>query len=420
MDVVLAGMSTVVPDAKLPQDLVLDWARRTLGSRFAQFERMSKAFDNAGIESRYAVADVSWFETPKSWPERNSVYLEGATRLFVKAAAGALDDAGWEADEVDAIVTVSSTGIATPTLEARAHMEMGFREDVIRIPVFGLGCAGGVSGLAIARDFAAAHEGTRVLMVAVEACTVSFCAGTPRKADIIGSAIFGDGAAAVCVTSENSSLNGHNGLNGHIGHNGSNGHNGKNGHNGYNGHDRHSSHNGSNGCNGSNGHNGASGHNGANGANGRKGHNLHNGNKIFIGRGSQKMWPDTLSIMGWEVDEDSLGVVFDKSIPTFTEENFSSAVSGALAKLGKDISEIDRFVCHPGGTKVIQAIEKCLELQPDSLDEEREVLRNFGNMSAPTVLFVLQQVLEKDQTGDMLMCALGPGFTASFLPISRA
>jgi len=393
LDVVLAGMSTVVPDAKLPQDLVLDWARRTLGSRFAQFERMSKAFDNAGIESRYAVADVSWFETPKSWPERNSVYLEGATRLFVKAAAGALDDAGWEADEVDAIVTVSSTGIATPTLEARAHMEMGFREDVIRIPVFGLGCAGGVSGLAIARDFAAAHEGTRVLMVAVEACTVSFCAGTPRKADIIGSAIFGDGAAAVCVTSENSSLNGHNGLNGHIGHNGSNGHNGKNGYNGNNGH---------------------------NGSTGQKGHNLHNGNKIFIGRGSQKMWPDTLSIMGWEVDEDSLGVVFDKSIPTFTEENFSSAVSGALAKLGKDISEIDRFVCHPGGTKVIQAIEKCLELQPDSLDEEREVLRNFGNMSAPTVLFVLQQVLEKDQTGDMLMCALGPGFTASFLPISRA
>lgn len=378
MDVVLAGMSTVVPDAKLPQTLVLDWARRTLGSKFAQFERMSKAFDNAGIRTRYAVADMSWFETPKSWPERNSVYLEGATRLFINAATTALEDAGWEADEVDAIVTVSSTGIATPTLEARAYLEMGFREDVARIPVFGLGCAGGVSGMAIARDFAAVHEGTRVLMVAVEACTVSFCSGTPRKADIIGSAIFGDGAAAVCVTSENNSVNGHNG------------HDGRNGHNGYNGH------------------------------NGQTGRHGHNGNKIFIGKGSQKMWPDTLSIMGWEVDEDSLGVVFDKSIPSFTEDNFSSAVSGALAKLGKDISDIDRFVCHPGGTKVLQAIEQCLELQPDSLDEEREVLRNFGNMSAPTVMFVLKQVLDNEQTGDMLMCALGPGFTASFLPITRA
>ncbi len=381
MDVVLAGMSTVVPDAKLPQTLVLDWARRTLGSKFAQFERMSRAFDNAGIHTRYAVADMSWFETAKSWPERNSVYLEGATRLFINAATTALNDAGWEADEVDAIVTVSSTGIATPTLDARAYMEMGFREDVARIPVFGLGCAGGVSGMAIAREFAAAREGTRVLMVAVEACTVSFCSGTPRKADIIGSAIFGDGAAAVCVTSENNSVSGHNGHDGH---------DGRNGHNGYNGH------------------------------NGRSGRQGHNSNKIFIGKGSQKMWPDTLSIMGWEVDEDSLGVVFDKSIPSFTEDHFSSAVSGALTKLGKHISEIDRFVCHPGGTKVLQAIERCLELQPDSLDEEREVLRNFGNMSAPTVLFVLKQVLDNEQTGDMLMCALGPGFTASFLPITRA
>lgn len=375
MDVVLAGMSTVVPDAKLPQTLVLDWARRTLGSKFSQFERMSKAFDNAGIHTRYAVADMSWFETAKSWPERNSVYLEGATRMFIDAASSALDDAGWDADEVDAIVTVSSTGIATPTLEARAYMEMGFREDVTRIPVFGLGCAGGVSGLAIARDFAATLEGTRVLMVAVEACTVSFCAGTPRKADIIGSAIFGDGAAAVCVTSENGSSTGYNG------------------------------------CGNTNGHIGR---------NGRAGRQGHNSEKIVIGKGSQKMWPDTLSIMGWEVDEDSLGVVFDKSIPSFTEDNFSSAVSGALAKLGKDISEIDRFVCHPGGTKVLQAIEQCLELQPDSLGEEREVLRNFGNMSAPTVLFVLKQVLDNQQTGDMLMCALGPGFTASFLPITRA
>ena len=217
LDVVLAGMSTGRPDAKLPQDLVLDWARRTLGSKFAQFERMSKAFDNAGIESRYAVADMSWFETPKSWPERNSVYLEGATRLFIKAATGALDDAGWEADEVDAIVTVSSTGIATPTLEARAHMEMGFREDVTRIPVFGLGCAGGVS----------AWQSRGILPPPTKAQRCSWwrlkpirfvLRRHPRKRTLPVRR-FGDGAAAVCVTSEDSSLNRHNGHNGYNGHN---------------------------------------------------------------------------------------------------------------------------------------------------------------------------------------------------------
>ncbi len=310
---------------------------------------MAKAFENAGIETRYTVADVSWFESPKSWPERNEAYLQGTTALFVEAARAALDDAGWAAADVDAVVTVSSTGIATPSLEARALVEMGFRDTIMRVPVFGLGCAGGVSGLAIARDLAAAHEGARVLLVTVEACSVSFCAGIPRKADIIGAALFGDGAAAVCVTSA----------------------------------EDHS----------------------------RK-------REILIGRGTQKTWPDTLSIMGWDVNDTSLGVIFDKAIPDFTREHLSSAVTEVLSGLGKDAGEIDRFVFHPGGTKVLQAIEESLDLQPDYLGIERTVLRDFGNMSAPTVLFVLKQVLETNQKGDMLMGAFGPGFTASFLPVT--
>lgn len=345
----LAGISTAVPDVRIPQNVVLDWARRTLGAKFRHFERMSKAFENAGIDTRYTVTDISWFETPKTWSERNEAYLRGTTALFVEAARAALDDADWMADEVDAVVTVSSTGIATPSLEARALSQMGFRDDIMRVPVFGLGCAAGVSGLSIARELAAAREDARVLLVAVEACSVSFCAGIPNKADIIGAALFGDGAAAVCVTSER---------------------------------------------------------------------DTDNRRDIFIGSGTQKTWPDTLSIMGWHVNDDSLGVIFDKAIPDFTREYLSAAVAGALSELGKDADQIDRFVFHPGGTKVLQAIEQSLDLQPDSLGIERKVLRDFGNMSAPTVLFVLKQVLETEHRGDMLMCAFGPGFTASFLPIT--
>ncbi len=351
MSVKLAGISTAVPGAEIPQTVVLDWARRTLGGKFKQFERMSKAFDNAGIDTRYTVADVSWFESPKSWPERNEAYLNGATALFVEAAKAALDDAGWAALDVDAVVTVSSTGIATPSIEARALVEMGFRDTIMRVPVFGLGCAGGVSGMAIARDLAAAHEGARVLMVAVEACSVSFCAGVPRKADIIGAALFGDGAAAVCVTSAT---------------------------------------------------------------------DQRQEREILLGRGVQKTWPDTLSIMGWDVNDTSLGVIFDKAIPDFTKEHLSPAVAGVLSSLGKDADEIDRFVFHPGGTKVIQAIEQSLDLTPESLAIERQVLRDFGNMSAPTVLFVLKRVLESGQTGNMLLGAFGPGFSASFMPIESA
>ena len=121
-----------------------------------------------------------------------------------------------------------------------------------------------------------------------------------------------------------------------------------------------------------------------------------------------------------DVSDTSLGVIFDKAIPDFTKDHLSPAVADVLSSLGKDADEIDRFVFHPGGTKVIQAIEQSLELAPESLSIERQVLRDFGNMSAPTVLFVLKRVLEAGQNGNMLMGAFGPGFSASFMPIARA
>jgi len=75
------------------------------------------------------------------------------------------------------------------------------------------------------------------------------------------------------------------------------------------------------------------------------------------------------------------------------------------------------YVCHPGGAKVVDAIEQAMELPDGSLDAERATLREAGNMSAPTVLFVLKKVLESGASGQMMACALGPGFTASYLPL---
>ena len=122
--------------------------------------------------------------------------------LFIRAAEKALAESGLEASEVDTIVTVSSTGIATPTLDARAMGHMNFRSDVKRIPVFGLGCAGGVTGLSIAARAAASEPGSKVLLVAVGTCTLSFRADRLQKADIIATVLFGDGAAAVCLSTD--------------------------------------------------------------------------------------------------------------------------------------------------------------------------------------------------------------------------
>lgn len=347
MSVYLNGLATSVPKYELPQTLVEDNARRILGSRYAQFERMSASFKTSGVEKRYSFAPIDWFQEPKNWEERNTLYLEGSRDIFIQAANQALTEAGLKADEIDTVVTVSSTGIATPTIEALAFKEMGFRSDVRRVPVFGLGCAGGVSGLGIAQTLASAAPETNVLLVVIEACTLSFRSDRLQKADIIATILFGDGAAAaVLSTNENS--------------------------------------------------------------------------QIKLHEGSEHLWPDTLGIMGWDVDNTGLGVVFDRSIPAFAEERMADTVKTAREKATFDSKEISRYVFHPGGSKVVEAIETALELQTGTLDSEREILKQFGNMSAPTALFVLKDVLAQGTKGKMLMGALGPGFTASFMPLEVA
>ena len=342
-EVRLTGLATALPLNVLLQRDVVARAREVLGPRYATFERMVPAFENAGIDRRHSVVPLDWFGLPHGWASRNDAYVAGAMDLFRDAARGALADAGLSADRIDAVVTISSTGVATPTLEARAAVEMGFRPDLLRVPVFGLGCAGGVSGLSIAREIAAARPGARVLVVAVETCTLLFRMDRMQKADIIATALFGDGAGAAVLSSDPAD------------------------------------------------------------------------HGPVVGRGAQHMWPDTLQIMGWDVDDAGLGVVFDRSIPGFVTAEIAAAVASSLPAMGD--RPIERMVCHPGGAKVITALEDALALAPGSLDAEREVLREAGNMSAPTVMFVLQKVLATRATGRLMLAALGPGFTLSMLPV---
>ncbi|MBF5077860.1 type III polyketide synthase [Paracoccus sp. NBH48] len=339
----LLSIATAVPPNLLRQDDIVTESRALLQSRFSQFDRLAPAFQNAGIDTRHSVVPLDWFRQPHGWVDRTRAYAEGAAALFRDAAGLALDQAGLRADQVDIIVTVSSTGIVTPTLEALTARDLGFRADAMRVPVFGLGCAGGVSGLSIAADLATARPGAVVLMVAVETCTVLFRLDRLAKADIIATALFGDGAAAVVL---------------------------------------------------------------------RAGHAADDA-RPRIGRGRQHMWPDTLGIMGWTVEETGLGVVFDRSIPSFAEAELRTALDGLIPD-----HPVDRHVCHPGGAKVITALETTLSLPEGSLDVERRVLAQNGNMSAPTVLFVLEQVLRAGTRGSLLAMALGPGFTLSVLPIT--
>jgi alkylresorcinol/alkylpyrone synthase len=342
----LLSLGTAVPETVLTQEEAKALARRLFGHRTATFERLAPVFDNAGIERRHIVRPVEWYEGEHGWKVRNDVYLEAAEKLYEQAARKALDAAGVAANEVDSLVTVSTTGIATPSLEARVAGRMGFRSDVERVPVFGLGCAGGVSGLATASRLAAEREGKTILFVTVELCSTSIRLDKLSKANIVATALFGDGAAAALIRS------------------------------------------------------------GETGG-------------IRIEGGGEILWPGTLRIMGWDVEDPGLGVIFDRAIPPFVEDNMDRAVSQILERLQIERSQVDRFTCHPGGAKVVAALEQSLHLDQGALDHERSVLRDYGNMSAPTVLFVLERLMASGMPRRTMLLALGPGFTTSGLALAR-
>jgi len=345
--VAILALATAKAPYELPQREVAEVARRLFEDCFPQFDRMAGVFETAGVRTRQAVRPIEWYLQPRGWPERTQAYLEGATDMFVHAAQGALDEAGLRGCDVDIVVTVSSTGIATPSLEARVMTRLGLRPDIARVPVFGLGCAGGAAGLGIASRLARGSPGAVVLFVAVEVCTSAFRLQDVAKADIVATALFGDGAAA-CI--------------------------------------------------------------------------LRSGEDGFaqVTGSAEHTWPNTLDIMGWNANPDGLGVVFARSIPSFVRSHLRPVMQEMLARCGLEMDGVDRFVCHPGGMKVIDGLESSLSLGQGALDHERGVLADRGNMSAPTVLHVLDRVRRDRMPDRSVLTALGPGFSASAVALARA
>src|ERR1700674_5276627 len=195
----LLSLATSVPPPPSLAEGVLGPAWDIFGSRFPDYERFASIFHNTGIVKRHGVKPFDWYLQPRGWPERTEAFFEGAEALFVDVAGKALAGAGLMATDVDTVVTVCSTGIATPSLDARVARRMGFRSDISRVPVFGLGCAGGASGLSIASRLAQARPGTNVLLVTIELCSLALRLDELTKANIVAASLFGDGAAAVIL-----------------------------------------------------------------------------------------------------------------------------------------------------------------------------------------------------------------------------
>jgi alkylresorcinol/alkylpyrone synthase len=345
----LVALATAHPPFDLPQAEVARHGADLFATTHGGFERLAPIYRNAEIESRHSCVPIDWYLAPHSFGERNDIFLENAVALLKDAALKALDEAGLVAADIDAIVSVCSTGVATPALDARLMELLPFRRDVERLPIFGLGCAGGVMGLARAAALAKADPNARILFLVVELCALTFRHADRSKSNLIATALFGDGAAAAVVSARGEYAD-----------------------------------------------------------------------RPKLGPWGEYTWPDSLDVMGWEVADDGLKVVFSRDIPTLVQQDLREVVDAFLDRHGMTLGDIDGFVCHPGGAKVLDALEAAFQLPVRSLVHARNVLRDHGNMSAATVMFVLKETLDAGGRGRQLMTTLGPGFTAGLLTVEVA
>jgi alkylresorcinol/alkylpyrone synthase len=336
----LAALATAVPPHRLDQSNVVERVEQLFG-RSSEFDRLISVYANSGIECRYSVVPFDWFDTAHGWADRNRAYLAGALDLIETAAGRALDKAGIGLDDIGAIVTVSTTGIATPSLDALLMERMGFPRHVQRLPIFGLGCAGGALGLARAATMAGAMPEKAVLFLVVELCTLQFRRDDLSRSNIVATALFGDGAVAAILR--------------------------------------------------------------------------HGGDGPAIVAAGEHTWPKSLDIMGWDIAENGLKAIFSRDIPRLVTAELGPVVGEFLARNGLALDDIDCFVCHPGGPKVIDGYETIFGEGFAGAAEARRSLRDYGNMSAVSVMFVLEHMLAGGRMGErLLLTALGPGFSAGF------
>ncbi len=348
----IVSVSTYRPPYTLHQANAEELTKELFHEKIPRLERYLKVFENGEIETRHFCVPAEWYRTEHTFEERNNLYIELASQYSAEVIEACLQNEAFletavSPAEIDAIIFVSSTGISTPSIDARVMNQLPFSDRLKRIPLWGLGCAGGAAGISRAYDFCSAHTQAKVLVVCVELCSLTFQPNDFSKSNLIGASLFADGAACALICGDDVTLP---------------------------------------------------------------------TKKLIpsILTSGSKWMPNSENVMGWDIKNNGLHVVFQKSIPNIITSWLGPFIEQFLVEQQLYTEQIDHFIAHPGGKKVLKAYEDTLYLAKQKTDISREILRNNGNMSSPTVLYVLEQfMLNEVQENDIgLLVALGPGFCA--------
>jgi len=342
----IAAVGSALPAHYYDQETLLAALKRYWGERHYNLERLEALHRNVLVGGRHLALPLERYDGLKSWGEANDAWIEVAQEVGEQAVRNGLESAGLAAGDVDALIFVTVTGVATPSIDARLINRLGLLPRIKRMPIFGLGCVAGAAGVARAADYVRAFPGHVAVLLSVELCSLTLQREDLSVPNLLASGLFGDGAAAAVVT-------------------------------------------------------GAAYPGG--------------GPRVVASR--SVFYPDSEQVMGWEISERGFRIVLSGEVPEVVRRHLPRDVDAFLAAQGLHRGDITAWISHPGGPKVLTAMQEALELPDEALEPSWRSLRELGNLSSTSVLMVLKETLERPPApgGYGLLLAMGPGFCSELV-----
>jgi alkylresorcinol/alkylpyrone synthase len=342
------AVSRALPPHYATQEQLIAAFRAMWTKEHFNIDRLEDLHRSVQVGGRHLALPIAEYDALTTFQARNEAWTKAAVEIGADAVSKVLTQAGLKATDIDAIFFVTVTGLATPSIDARLVNRLGFRTNVKRTPIFGLGCVAGAAGVARVSDYLRAYPTQTALLLSVELCSLTLQRTDVSIANIIASGLFGDGAAAVVMRGADVPA--------------------------------------------------------------MKGPRVVATESVF--------YPNTERIMGWDFVDSGFKIVLSSKVPELVTNNIRGNMDAFLGKHGLTRSSIKHWVAHTGGPKVLEAFENTLELPKEALRRSWASLREVGNLSSSSVLFVLSEVLEANEakSGEYgVLMAMGPGFCAELV-----
>ena len=363
MDLILQGLGTALPRHSISQHELAAHAGRIAGQRTpAQTRILGTLFRMTGIKRRgsvllegndagtgqqrmpfYVEAEQACDRGPTTH-ERMQRYSQEAGALALVAARQACTESGILFPEFTHLITVSCTGFFAPGIDVLLIKQLSLSPEISRLHVGFMGCHGAINGLRAANAFAMSDPHAKVLLCAVELCSLHFQYNWNRD-HLVANSLFSDGAAALVVASKNVD-------------------------------------------------------------------NSMNGNPWRIRSTASYLFPDSEDAMSWKISDHGFEMTLSQRVPDLIAAGLKTWVTRWLESQDLKLPDIKSWAIHPGGPRILNAVAESLNLCGADMAASRHILEQNGNMSSPTVIFILDHLRKTGASTPCVLLGFGPGLVA--------